>query len=666
MNNRSKKILIIAAFALTLMQQSCFVQAQEFNPFMMPSMSMPLSIPVGQPPMGINEERFLPAGIETPEEAKKPEPKFGKKKKKKDEVAQEQVPSVEISSDHMDYSPEEDKIVASGNAMAVPEDKLSKLKADKITFYRDTNVIVAEGNVRLLKDGMVVRGSFMRVDMNRNSAFMTNPRMGNNLIKIVAREGYVYSKDMEFGKGHARAAAGVTYTLNAGHVNSGFEALDEKEMIELSKSPEYLNKERNRTFRIKAKEIIVDSGKDRNFVVMKNATIYKDKKKITTLSKMVFASDSNGTDAETSLPEIGYLRQMGLYAGPSWLLNGPRDSTIKISPIMMYSSSNGERGQGNGGVGVGALAKFRTDNNFTEVGYGSSIGKMIISGYQQFSDPRFKFNYASNAYVDDWFMGGKMPNRFGEIAFKDETKINDLGLVYAYKYSGAIASDYAAGSSGDWRMNTSGALGSLPQHQGNWSTVKLKAQGQFSRQKPIWEKKDIASLNMYGQYDVNQYGTGQTYSIVRLGPSFLFTPNDRFRFRGAYYLSGVQGESPFAWDQYYYGRHCVSVAYEYKLTKKLSIGSVNSMNLLKDNFDGSFLVENRMYLKYGPEDFKFCLSYDTVWRRSIMGINMLVGSEKSDIEFDKLKVKKYKNLKEQNDKRIQKNNEEQKKKDEQV
>lgn len=596
-----------------------------------------------------NNQRFLPAGVEIPDEsAKLPQRKKNKPQKTDPNAI---VPeTIEIVSDHMDYFRDEDKVVATGNAVVTSADKQSKMKADKITFYRDTNELVAEGNVRALKSNAIVYGSFMRVDLNKNVGFMTSPKTGNSLVKIVAREGYVYSKDMEFIKGHAKFAQGLNYIVGTAPIYTGFEKMDNERMLKLCQSPRYKATHESISYRVKAKEIVIKSGEDRNIIEMKKAKIYKNKKKIGSVSKFVSSSETKMAEMDTNLPDFGYQRQMGAYLGPSYIFDGPGNSTLKLSPLLMYDGA-GETGEGgNGGAGVGLMGRLRTFNNTTQVGYGSPRQKLVIKGKQEFDDERFSINYSANSFIDDWFMGGKMPYKYIDLAFNDETQLTDLGLIYKYRYSGAIASDYKVGTAGDWRMNSDQAKSKLPDNNLGWSTLKFKAQGEFSPTKPLYEIKDKLYVSASGQYDINQYGTGQTYSILRVGPTFVATPNDRLRLRGGYYMSGIQGESPFSWDQYYLGKQSVNVGYEYQCTKRLALGASHTYNLLKDNYDGRMLAENRIFVKYGPEDFKFCFSYDTLWRRTAMSVNMLVGSENSDVEFDKLKVKEFKKLQKQDEK----------------
>ena len=575
-----------------------------------------------------NNERFIPIEAE-PVEFSQDVKKTPKKKKNK-----KAVPTVDIISDYLDYFPAEEKIVASGNAMAVAQDKISKLKADKIVYHKLTNEIVAEGNVKLIKADNVVYGSFIRVKLNEDNAFMKSPSTQIMKVRIAAEDGEVHGKDLELHNGVLKMPHEQKYILQMKAVKTGFEQQNTKEYIKLSEDEEYKKKAAQKALKVKTKEIIVDSDKSRDFITLKGTSIYKNNRKIATIANMKLTADKTQSDIETAFPEIGYLRQLGLYAGPGFLLNGPMGSTLKLAPMVVVDNQ----------AGVGGMARLRAGKNITEMYYGTEKDKFILDGTQKFADERFRLNYATNAYIEDGFMGRKMPNKFAEIEFRDSTTLEDLGLVYDYRYSAALASDYETGGSADWRMNTARARRNLPSHKEDWSTLKLKAQGEFYKAKPLFEKEDLFELNARVQYDFSQYGTGQNLAVVRVGPTFLYTPVSRLRLRGGYYMSGVHGESPFSWDQYYYGKQSANIGYEIKITKKLSLGASHTLNLLKDNYDERMLAENRVYARYGPEDMKFVLAYDTVRRRTLMGFDMIVGADNSDIHFDKLYVKDYKNL----------------------
>ena len=178
-------------------------------------------------------------------------------------------------------------------------------------------------------------------------------------------------------------------------VKTGFEQQNTKEYIKLSEDEEYKKKAAQKALKVKTKEIIVDSDKSRDFITLKGTSIYKNNRKIATIANMKLTADKTQSDIETAFPEIGYLRQLGLYAGPGFLLNGPMGSTLKLAPMVVVDNQ----------AGVGGMARLRAGKNVTEMYYGTEKDKFILDGTQKFADERFRLNYATNAYIEDGFMG---------------------------------------------------------------------------------------------------------------------------------------------------------------------------------------------------------------------------------------------------------------------
>ena len=50
------------------------------------------------------------------------------------------------------------------------------------------------------------------------------------------------------------------------------------------------------------------------------------------------------------------------------------------------------------------------------------------------------------------------------------------------------------------------------------------------------------------------------------------------------------------------------------------------------------LAENQIAASIGPDDIKLRVGFDTVRRRSVFGVDMLIGSDRAGIEFDKMRV----------------------------
>lgn len=538
-------------------------------------------------------------------------------------------PEVDILSDRIKYYPEEKKAVATGHASIRVKGSNTRLKADKITLYQALSEVLAEGNVKVYRDDVTMVGDFIRIDLTKESVLIKEPRTEVGNIKLVAKEGYVYADDMEAVDGVANITDEMHFMLASSAFYTGFESEDMKKMNKYTKSSEYKEKIRNKTYNIKTKEIELISGKERHFIKMKNASIYKGKFKIATAPSVVLSMDRNYSEVETMLPEFGQSEQTGMYFGPAALFSLPFGTSLKAAPLVVHDD---------GDWGYGGFARIKNAYNKTEIMYGTVTNNTILKGEQKLWSDNYKLRYSKNAYMRDGFTGDKLPGYFLELQYFDDVVIEDLGLRYRPLYSIGVASD----SSQDRRILATN-------HGKDWSTMRIKAQGQLMNAKPIYNYKDLLKLNMIGEYDFTQYGTGENQAVVRIGPNLMYTLDD-FRARIGYRLAGIHGDSPFLWDRFYYGKQTLNFGTEYKFNDRVSFGYSNVLALNKDNWDNRLFAENKIYTKIGPDDFKFCFAYDTVRRRTMMGLNLLVGSEKSDIEFEKFKIKDYKKLEKGNKK----------------
>lgn len=307
---------------------------------------------------------------------------------------------------------------------------------------------------------------------------------------------------------------------------------------------------------------------------------------------------------ETMLPEIGHTNQMGYYAGPSKVFHLPKGHTLKTSPLLAFGD----------GVGYGGFARITSPYGQTEVGYTSTKKNFVLQGEIELSESN-KISYGSNAYVDDGFMGRKMPEYIAEFVHRKEYLIEDINVLFTNRLSAGYAQDFNR----------------------DWGTGRYKAQGNFLTKNPLFTFKDLVDFRLNSQYDVTIYGTGDTTALIRIGPYLSFA-TDRLYMHTAYYQSGLHGETPFFFDKYYYGKSNWVVGGEFVVNSKLTLGYYGSLNLTKDNWDEELLAENQIYTKIGPDDFKFRIGYDTVREQSVFGVDFLVGAEKTALEFDKMKL----------------------------
>lgn len=109
--------------------------------------------------------------------------------------AEKKKVTVDITSEELQYDQEQKAYVATGLVHVVVSEQNAILDADKITYDQDNDVIVAEGNVRIERNGEVTTGSFARVDLNRESALINDANTEVSLVRIKSEKAYV---DEEF------------------------------------------------------------------------------------------------------------------------------------------------------------------------------------------------------------------------------------------------------------------------------------------------------------------------------------------------------------------------------------------------------------------------------------------------------------------------------------
>ena len=131
--------------------------------------------------------------------------------------------------------------------------------------------------------------------------------------------------------------------------------------------------------------------------------------------------------------------------------------------------------------------------------------------------------------------------------------------------------------------------------------------------------------------------TGDTMALFRVGPS-ITSRVKRWNSNITYTLGGVHGHSPYAFDEYRYGRQTIMFDESLILNKYISVGYRGTLSPLKDNYDKDILTENRFYAVVGPEDVKVAFSYDAVRQNMNFNFLFLLGSDNLDLRYEKLTV----------------------------
>ncbi len=536
------------------------------------------------------------------------------KKVKEVEDTENKQPDIELSADYMEYFPERYEVEAVGNAKILFTKSDAQLSANKLIFNYDRNVIKAYDNVVLTSKESVTEGDFIKIDLSKPEGFIENPMTTTDSIKLSAKNANIYSDKIEENDGIAKILQNEVLRFGAtsfdGYVDPG---------NSFQKSFRNDSQVESGIYSLKAKTIYIDSLKDHEVITVKNAGLYFRNKKIAVVPSAKIVSNKQNTSIETNFPEFGSQSQLGMHIGPAVVLNVPGGSTLKLAPILTYKDK----------LGFGGIARFKNQYNMTEVAYGTSKDQLILKGEQKLG-PGLKLNYSRYTNENEWFLGYRMPKYSANLSYTRSDDIDDLKLRFSQYYSAGVYVDNIKNKD----LDLSDAEGRF-----RWMTQSFKPIYSYSS-----DEGDIGlNLGLVAQTAATVYTTGDVTGIFRIGPT-LKTRVGPWQQSFAYYQAAMAGDSPFDFDRYRYGHSNFIVIESLKISKYLSVGYLTSIAMNREVKSDDKLQENRILLSIGPDYAKFTIGYDSFRRNTMFLFSMLVGTQDSNIEFNKAVLKNPQNF----------------------
>ncbi len=534
--------------------------------------------------------------------------KLGKSKKSNTNTnqvaAKKNAVTVDLKSDKLEYFQDKNLFVASGNARIYLKDKDTSLKAGKITYNQEKNVLIAEDKVKIIKNGNIIHGNYAKVDLNKESALIDHPNTVILKVKISAEKADIYPKKLELSNGKILVNnEDLKLTLSSNiYIPEPLTNLGTEKGLSKSENQEVPS------YKISAKEVNITCYANKNEISLKRTKFKFGKFNIATVPSLKLSTDRDFNRIETMLPVVGRTRELGGYIGPSYVFSTPFDSTLKVAPLLGFA--------GDDAIGFGGYARFMNSGNQTEVAYTTSGDNLVVEGEQDLWGKNTKILYGSNAYIDNGFFGRKKP-----------------------KYIAEIVDDRLLASAVNFNLFLRSSAGYAQDYDRSFGTARFQMQSTLINDKPIFRiKDDLLEFRLVTQGQIAAYGNGDTFGLVRVGPNFRSNLAERLRLSTTYFQAATYGDSPFWFDRYNQGKSSVIIREELDLNKSFSFGHLAHFNITEDNWERRFATENQFYLKVGSEDFKFKMGYDIVRRRSIFGFDMLMGSGRTGVEFDKLNV----------------------------
>lgn len=509
---------------------------------------------------------------------------------------------VEVEADYLEYYPDKSEIEAIGNAKIYLPKQDVTLYATKIVFNHDLNTVTASDNVRLVSKESETTGDFVNLNLSQDDGIIKNPLTKTYDIHVKAKEGRIYSDRIEEYDGVAKILKNYDVMFGArsfgSYVNQGRLDLHEEKMKAKDSG----------VYHLKAKEININSLDEHNVITMKNTSVYARKIKLGIIPSVKVVAGKQSAVFESNIPEIGSTSNLGMYAGPAIVLNMPKASTLKLAPLLTYSDHK---------FGVGAFARYTHEKNRTELMYGTSEDKFLVSGQQMLTD-RLSLRYSQNTYQDEWFLGYRRPRYSADLQYNRADFVDDLGLTFTQRYSvGYFVDEDTNITKGEMRMR--------------WMTQAQKSFYRYQNK----DKNILVDAGLISQTSASVYSKGTVTGLFRFGP-ILTTRLGPWKQSVIYYQSATANESPFGFDRYAYGKSNLVFVEELRLCKYLTLGYLSSLALLKDSeYNDNVWQENRILLAVGPDYAKVTLGYDIVRQNTMVMLSMLVGTKDTEIDFKK-------------------------------
>ena len=527
-----------------------------------------------------------------------------KKKTVETQVAESSGESsdVEVEADYLEYYPDKSEIEAIGNAKIYLPKQDVTLYATKIVFNHDLNTVTAKENVKLVSKDSETTGDFVNLNLSQDDGVIENPLTKTYDIHVQAKEGRIYSDRIEEYDGVAKILKNYDVMFGArsfgSYVNQGRLDLKEEKMKATDSG----------IYHLKAKEININSLDEHNVITMKNTSVYAKKIKLGIIPSIKIIAGKQSTVFESNIPEFGSTSNLGMYIGPAVVLNMPKASTLKLAPLLTYSDNK---------IGVGGFARFNHEKNRTEIMYGTSEDKFLVSGQQMLTD-RLSLKYSQNTYQDEWFLGFRRPRYSADLQYNRADFVDDLGLTFTQRYSvGYFVDEDTNITKGEMRMR--------------WMTQAQKSFYRYQNK----DKNILVDAGLISQTAASVYSKGTVTGLFRFGP-ILTTRLGPWKQSVIYYQSATANESPFSFDSYAYGKSNLVLVEELRVCKYLTLGYLSSLALLKDSgFNDNIWQENRILLAVGPDYAKVTLGYDIVRQNTMVMLSMLVGTKDTEVDFKK-------------------------------
>ena len=372
-----------------------------------------------------------------------------------------------------------------------------------------------------------------------------------------------------------------------------------------------------------AQNIKIEQKGEHEIISLKKPRLFKGDKLVFKTPSVKIYTNKNHDYAETDHWEIGSIRGLGLFVGPGFVARLPKGSVFKVIPMLNYKS----------GFGAGAVGRFNSGTNSTTLAYGTAMEKFLAYGRQNLDDHLY-LQYATNAYMEEWFMGRRRPKYGVSLVYEKNYPstgflLKDRNSSFRHRFEGGYYHDL------DFDGNFEKIAGS---HIG---TTRFRYMAQATQN--LYEYTNEEELKAFRFDIVSQlssalYGTGDTQVVGRLGPT-MHMQYKRWMQDIGYYFSVFDDNTPTPrYDAYRYGKQSLYLREYFRICRWLTVSWFGMINLTNDAPNGKTFQENGFYFSFGPDDLKFNLGYDFERETLRCTVEVMMDAKGTKVEYDKFEI----------------------------
>ena len=367
----------------------------------------------------------------------------------------------QIKADKVTYDDADGNVYARGHVSVFSKAQNLTVKSDNAVLDKVHQTIQFLDNVRVIKNGVEMRGQSLFVDLNEENILMDDPTVDAYSFTVRAQQAFLVENDIQMTNGFVKNNNNKVIPF----VSQGFQILDPFGPMALYdytiEKKEDAFKQRP-TYSIKAKEMVITNYKDHDAVDLKKSDIFYGKHKIIRNADIEFFTDKDRQIVETNVPEVGSLSDFGTYLGYGVVKKLWGGQSIKLMPALVYHS----------GPGIGIIGRHQSRNNSMEAGWATAKSNFVLRGKYKLGK-KTALNYGVNSYMDEGFLGARRP-RYGVQLRNEHMFFNrDLNLSYKQGIYGGFYTDYFKQSGG-----------------GYYSTSRFRYLGQLSKNIKKYQNKE--------------------------------------------------------------------------------------------------------------------------------------------------------------------------------